>query len=136
MKRIMIFIALAIINASIYSQEPNLTDQTKDFYLQKSKNQNKTGWILLGAGTAMIIGGAIVFDKSWDSDSATTTDISGFVILGGVIADLACIPVFISAGRNKRRAASMALSYQNILLKPDLLFQITAIPTISVKISF
>jgi hypothetical protein len=136
MKRIMIFIALAVINVNIFSQELNLNDQTKDFFLQKSKNQNKTGWILLGTGTAMIIGGATVFNNSWDSGSATTTDISGFVILGGVIADLACIPVFISAGRNKRRAASMTLTYQNILLKPDYMFHMTAAPSLSVKINF
>lgn len=136
MKLLLTFIVFLLIVENIFSQ--NFTDQNqiKDFYLEKSKNQNTTGWVLLGAGTALIIGGAYAFDKSWDNESATVTDISGFAILAGVIADIACIPFFISAGRNKKKAASLSLCYQNIYVKQNFFYCQNGKPSIVLKVEF
>ncbi len=96
-----------------YGQQSLKQYQTKDFYIQKSKNQNTAGWILLVSGTVMTVGGLIAFDKSWDKPSYTATDIYGFITLAGVVADLISIPLFISAGVNKRKAASLSIKFQN-----------------------
>ena len=110
---------IKIITENVFSQRLPDQNQIKDFYFEKSKNQKTTGWILLAAGTVLVIAGGYVFDKTWDDESYTTTDIAGFVILTGVIADLVSIPYFISAGRNKRKAASLSFGYQNIYLRCD-----------------
>lgn len=113
MKKILVFMVLLAIMAEVFGQEAGKSSLDKDFYLALSKKHNTTGWVLLLSGTAMIVGGAVAFDSSWDEGSATSTDISGFILLAGVIADLASIPFFISAGVNKRKAAYLSLNLQH-----------------------
>ena len=136
MKIILIIFAFMIVTENIFSQRLLDQNQIKNFYLEKSKNQKTTGWILLGAGTALVIGGGYVFDKTWDDASSTTTDIAGFAILTGVIADLASIPYFIGAGRNKRKAASLSLGYQNIYLRCDNSYSIKTTPALILNFKF
>jgi hypothetical protein len=112
-------VALLLVVENIFSQRLVEQNQIKDFYLQKSKNQKTTGLILAGAGTALIVVGGYVFDKSWDEVSATTTDIAGFAVLTGVLADLASIPYFISSCRNKKKAATFSLGYQSVYFGCD-----------------
>lgn len=113
MKKILVFMVLLAIMAEVFGQEAGKSSLDKDFYLALSKKHNTTGWVLLLSGTAMIVGGAVAFDSSWDESSATSTDISGFILLAGVIADLASIPFFISAGVNKRKAAYLSFNIQD-----------------------
>lgn len=113
MKKMVAFMILLTIMAEVFGQEPGKSSFDRDFYLALSKKHNTTGWVLLVTGTAMIVGGAVAFDSSWDEGSATSTDISGFILLAGVIADLASIPFFISAGTNKRKAAYLSFNLQN-----------------------
>ncbi len=136
MKTLLITFVFLIISQNVFSQRFTDQNQIKDFYLEKSKNQKTTGWILLGAGTALVIAGGYVFDKTWDDASSTTTDIAGFAILTGVIADLASIPYFISAGRNKRKAASFSLGYQNIYLRCDNSYRIKTTPSLVINFNF
>jgi hypothetical protein len=136
MKILLITFAFLIISQNVFSQRFTDQNQIKDFYLEKSKNQKTAGWILLGAGTALVIGGGYVFDKTWDDTSYTTTDIAGFAILTGVIADLVSIPYFISAGMNKRKAASFSLGYQNIYLRCDNSYCIKNTPALVINIKF
>jgi len=74
----------------IRAQKVNTSDQqgTSNYYLQKSKTQRTAGRILLGAGTVMAIAGLIGFDKTWDNDSATATDIFGFVFRPALLRTL------------------------------------------------
>jgi len=88
--------------------------QPKELHLKKSKNQKTTAWILLGGGTAMIIGGAIGFDDSWDKSSEyTKTDIFGFITLAGIISDLVSIPFFISSAKHREIAISRSFVIPN-----------------------
>ena len=104
---------LFTIMADISGQPAHHSNPDKEFYLSRSRNQKNTAWILLLSGTAMTIGGSVAFDKSWDEGSAMATDIFGYITLAGVMADLASIPFFISAGKNKRRAASISFNLQH-----------------------
>jgi hypothetical protein len=109
---------------------------TKDYFLQLSKKNNTTGWILLGCGTAMIIGGLIGFGSTYDDSSYTSTDISGFIVLGGLIADIVSIPFFITAHKHKKRAMSLSFGNQNIpfqSVKPNNFYSQAAI-TLRVKL--
>ena len=113
MKKIIFSLILLFFMVKSFSQTPAVS---KDYYLQKSKSQKKVGWILLTGGTIMAVVGAIGFDDSWDSGSYTKTDILGFVMLGGILSDIASIPFFISSAKNKRRALSAAISNQKIFI--------------------
>lgn len=136
MKILLITIVFLILVENVFSQNLIDKNQINSFYLEKSKSQNNTGWVLLGAGTALIIGGAYAFDKSWGSGSATVTDIAGFAILTGVIADIVSIPFFINARRNKKKAASLSISYQNIYFQQDCFYCQHAKPTLFFKVEF
>lgn len=97
------------------SYYPTAKFQSKESYLNKSKNQRKVAWILLGAGTALAVVGGIGFDSTWDdSDSYSTTDIFGFVLTAGIIADLVSIPFFISSHHNKKHASTLSFGNQSI----------------------
>ncbi|MGD9931388.1 MAG: hypothetical protein AB7U05_15305 [Mangrovibacterium sp.] len=115
MRAIAFFLICVFMVANAYSQDrPAENEFARNFYLERSAKQNKTGLILLGTGTAFLVVGAAGFDSSWDSGSASQTDIFGFMILAGVVADLTSIPVLISAGVNKRRAMKITVSLNNL----------------------
>lgn len=89
---------------------------SQEGYLQKSNNQKKTGWILLASGTTAMVVGAIVMDNSdfWSADSSF--DAGGFLFLGGLVADLVSIPLFISSSNNAHKAATISFSTQQLVV--------------------
>lgn len=125
---------LSVVN--IHGQEAVEQYQAKDYYLQKSKNQNTAAWVLLISGTAMAIGGGIGFNNNYDESSYTATDISGMIMVAGVVADLASIPFFISAGKNKRKAASLSFHMPYHLPYQENQITSNALPSISLRIKF
>lgn len=108
---------------------------SKDYFTQRSKNQNTTGWILLAGGSAIVVGGLIGFGNSWDSGSNASTDIYGFIVLGRIVADFVSIPFFICAGPNRRISASLNLTNElNLLPKQNSIGQ-ASIPSLHLKIN-
>lgn len=103
----------------------NSSGKTREDYLGRSKNQKTAAWILLGAGTAMAVGGAIVLnntDTSYliegrmfnDEDESTKAKIAELVMLTGIVADLVSIPLFISASHNKKLATTLSFFNQKV----------------------
>jgi len=115
MKKMFFFLTVSLFTLSSFSQTLNTT-LSKDDYLLKSKNQNTTAWILLAGGTTMVIVGLANFSDSYDYGSESSTDITGFVVLGGIVVDLISIPLFISSAKNKRKAASFSFEPQKLLV--------------------
>lgn len=140
MKKLIITLCLFVSFVDLYSQEQPKQIYTKEYYLQKSKSQKKTGWILLAGGTAMIIGGAIGFDQNFEifgpDDHAVSADVYGFVLLGGVVADLISIPFFVSSGHYRKIAATLTVNNENILLPQHATYVLTSVPSLSLKIKF
>ena len=103
MKKIFLYIcALSLIMQATAQEQPVVKDG--QYYLTKSNNQKTTAWIMLGAGVAMMAGGFIMSENTDD-----WTDFNGvFVFIAGVPVSLASIPLFISSGNNKAKAAAMA----------------------------
>jgi len=135
MKRLITIIVLLIV-VKIHGQETAIQPQTADWYLQKSKNQKTTAWVLLISGTAMAIGGAVTFDKNYNESSYAATDISGIIMLAGVAADLVSIYYFVRAGQNKRKAASLSFNMQNYLPYQETNFTLTPAPSMSLRMKF
>ncbi|MCW3110612.1 MAG: hypothetical protein JWQ09_5118 [Segetibacter sp.] len=136
MKKIVFSLTLLLFVVKSFSQEPTSPALSKDYYLKKSKNQKTVAWILLAGGTVMAVGGAISFSHNYDYGSNSATDISGFLLLGGIVSDIVSIPFFTSSSKNKRKAASIAISNQNIFLPRQNSFALKTQPTITLKIGF
>ena len=100
---------IGFINLSIGQEIPTNPNQTPqelyDFHISKKKENNLAGWITLGSGTAMIIGG-LGWNLSGgivDGDSTNNNKGLWLSYLGGATT-LASIPLFIAAGKHKRKA--------------------------------
>ena len=131
MKTIRLLLALLLVSSVLVGQTKEFS---KDYFLQKSKKQKTAAWILLGGGTAIAVGGFATFDSSWDSGSASTTDIAGIIGTVGFLTGLASIPYFISAGKNKKTAMSITFDYKPIYLSGDNLVSTKAHPTLTLRI--
>lgn len=131
MKTIRLLLALLLVSSVLVGQTKEFS---KDYFLQKSKKQKTTAWILLGGGTAIAVGGFATFDSSWDSGSDSTTDIAGVIGTVGFLTSLASIPYFISAGKNKKTAMSITFNYKPVYLSNDNLAETQSYPTMSLKI--
>jgi hypothetical protein len=138
MKKIILLITLLSVVVNTFSQETTTPTKNKEYYLEKSKSKKQTAWILLGAGTAAAVGGAIGFGKNFEifSSSSSAADTYAVIFLAGVVADLVSIPFFISAGHYKRLAAEVAISHQNIYLQKQNSMAVSPIPALTIKINF
>lgn len=134
MKTIRLLLALLLVSSILVGQTKEFS---KDYFLQKSKKQKTTAWILLAGGTAMFVGGATIFDNNydfWESKSNSGENIGGVLMLTGIIADGASIPYFISAGKNKRTAMSIAFDFKPIYLSGENLVASKHYPGLTLKI--
>ena len=150
MKKITIFFVLLAVSAATFSQQTNPAPTlTKQNYLKKSKSQKTIAWILLGTGTAMMVTGSVIWNNAaeenvnnaYDPFSAAlapyaTTD--GTVLTAaGLIVAAGSIPLFIIAGKNKRRAMD-ATSFFKMETAPSIRqssFVYKSYPALSIKIS-
>lgn len=143
MKRIIFFLAFLAFTVNSFGQTMQNPNFSKDYYLQKSKNQKNTGWVLLGGGVVMSVAGVIGFSNSFDIDifsddssSDTATDAYGFLFLGGLATSSGSIPFFIGSASNARKAATITLGNQRIFLPQQNGIALGTQPAVSLKISF
>lgn len=110
-KAVLILAFLMGFSAQTFGQE-----MTKENYLEKSRRQKTTGWILLGGGVAMAVAGGVLFNENFkifgseaENDNA---GIGGAMFVVGGLAALGSIPVFIISGSNAKKAAQMSFKNQ------------------------
>lgn len=90
----------------------------------------------------MTLTGAIGFDKNFvimeEGGDSKKADIYGFITLAGLVMDIASIPVFISASKNKKRAISLETNSQipHYPLRKQASWQCQSIPALTMKINF
>lgn len=133
MKKIILFTMLLTMSATSFSQPTTETATVKTNYLQKSKNQKTTAWVLLGGGAALILVGDLIGNNKESSFSDAGT---GVVIAGvGALSMLGSIPLFIASGKNKRKAMSMSFKNEMIPQLQTGSFVNRAVPSLSLKIS-
>lgn len=101
-KMISLAMLLAVVVTSFSQQTESSPVLTKQDYLQKSKSQRTSAFILLGTGAALLAVAA---------PGNVSFDILPILVIGGGAAIVGSIPLFIAAGKNKRRA--MSLSFKN-----------------------
>lgn len=120
MKKIM-FICIVILLAAIQTNAQKLdktvnTKKTDANYLLKKSDSQKTGaFILLGLGAGLMVIGNNIATNGRSDDIISGL---GVIISGGALV-IASIPIFISSGKNKRRANRMHKD-ETIFFNPEL----------------
>ncbi len=94
----------------VLTEEKNQSPQELyDFHISKKKANNTAGWIALGGGVAMIVGGiainvsAIPANLFEDSEQSNTNE-GSFLFYAGIATTLVSIPLFIFGGKHKKKA--------------------------------
>ena len=126
MRNIVLLISGLLVFNFVFSQQ-----KSKEYFLERSKKQKRTAWILLGSGTAAIITGAII-DNSHKSEGQSFT--GGFIEVGGIICTLTSIPFFVSSSKNKKKATTLTINNQRILLPQNNSFVLRDQPSLSLLI--
>ncbi len=84
-----------------------INQQLQDQYTSNYKSYKTAGWILLGAGTVMIVAGGIGTAKwaaqGYNGSGPATAE--AFLLIAGPTAALVSIPFFILARHSKNKAA-------------------------------
>ncbi len=147
MRQIIICTILFLVASSSFSQQttsqPSFTQQN---YLEKSKKQKKTATILLAVGAGLIVTSVVIPKGELTYDGICVVGIctdkykndgikSAFFIAGGLAA-LSSVPLFIVAGKNRRKATSVSFKMENTiqLYKQNLVH--TSFPALRVKANF
>lgn len=128
MKKITFSFLLLSVSAVTFSQQTDpMPPLTKQDYLQKSKSQRTTAFILLGSGAALL---AIA------APGNVSFDILPVLVIGGGAAIAGSIPLFIAAGKNKRRAMSMSFKNESVPVPQNSGFASRPVPSLALKIGF
>ena len=128
MKNIVVCSLLIFYSVTLCGQETTANKSpSKQNYLQKSKRQRTTAWILLSTGITMIAVAA---------PGDVSFDILPVLVIGGGASVLGSIPIFIAAGRNKRKAMNISTSlelqrYHNYTMNKAVQF-----PTLTLNLNF
>jgi hypothetical protein len=113
--------------------------------MERSKKQNRAGWILLGGGAVFAAVGEIAYaarlnnaDDVWaqfdEANKFTFTDVLGSI---GYAAVITSIPLFISAGANKRKAnrVSLSINSQNYYQLQNNTLSLKPVPVLTMHIN-
>ena len=108
-----ILLILIIAGSYLKGYGQQLSAEKKPLYnylMAKSKNQRKTGkYLLIGGGIAYTVG---AFFSLNDGPSSGLNDAAPVILSLGASSLVACIPFFLSAGSNRRKAQEMLVSFQ------------------------
>jgi len=138
MKTILLLSFVFVMGNSFCQTTPGIL-LTKTDYLQKSKNQRKTGLILLASGTTLATIG-IIKNVSSPRFLGTLNKEERFWVwagFAGIISDVVGVRLLINSHTNKRKAAKLSVNIgtQPVLFPQQNSFVITAQPAVTLKIN-
>ena len=128
MKKITIVAMLLIFSATTFCQETQpAAPLTREEYLKKSKNAKIAGFVVLGLGLGVLV---VASQADVDYDALGT-----LVFVGGILT-LTSIPIFISAGKNKRRAknATVGFKFERTQTLQQNAISFRSVPALSIKL--
>ena len=149
MKKIILFTILLTVSAASFTQTINPSQPlTRADYVKKSKSQKTAAWVLLGGGFALSTTGALISTRKVAEDLAgVVTGAFGYpepqnnytgetiLLVGGVVAMLSSIPLFIASGKNRRKAAaSVSFKMENATNIYQYAFTNTRYPAVAIQI--
>jgi hypothetical protein len=138
MKKIIAIIFFFTISTLCFSQQiDSLPVLTKQDFLQKSKSQKTTAWIMLVGGAILTgTGMAIGVNESTDAVvSPFTLEPGPVLLITGSVFMLSSIPLFMAANKNKKKAMSLTIKNEKALQLHKQKFVYKSIPSISLKVA-
>jgi hypothetical protein len=116
MKILFLFFALL---SSAVTLAQDIKDE-RDYYLRRAKHQKTVGNIVAATGFVLFVSGLVVSDgkqSTWGFSSNFGTKL--LLAGGGIVCGLASIPFYVSSRTNTKRASSVSVAVQRILIPPD-----------------
>ncbi len=110
MKKTILSTIATLITFVVSAQElPKPHPFSKDQYMEISRRQSTTGWILLGTGVALGTAGYFLFRDNYPvfSESNSGADAGAWMLIAGTASVLTSGGFFIASGVNKERAREM-----------------------------
>jgi hypothetical protein len=113
----------------------------QEYYLKRSQRMNSAGLVLLTLGSALTIGGIIVYNDAVHSENwvdGMVNSAGGYLaIYAGSAMVITSIPILIVAGKNKKKAMELSSSidirqYQQIHAAS---YATSYVPSLSLKLS-
>ena len=144
-KAILLFLLLAVA-ASTFSQQINPSPVlTKQDYQLKSKRQKTAAWVLMGGGFVMstigislalndatvILISVLTLTPTNDNNNSSAAEL---LLITGAASMLGSIPLFIAAGKNKRKAMSLSFKNEKMQLLYKTSFVFRDIPSLNIKL--
>ena len=133
MRKVILYSLLSMIVTVANGQTDTLSHSTiKNDLIQKSKNQNTTGWILIIGGAGLGIFGFSTYSNSLDESPWAFSDGKGlgFSALGLIAMGGGGI-LLKASKRNKNKAMSMTFTDQPVMLNK---IQLARVPSVTVVI--
>jgi hypothetical protein len=111
---IILFFNLSSTHGQLIEPAPDSSPQEfYDYYMIKNQKNKRAAWICLGGGAGLfVIGTAVGTAGLLDWDSSQMGAGTG-MMLAGIVGAAVSVPLFISAGSNKRKARLHFSSTQN-----------------------
>ncbi len=107
-KGILISVLFIGLFSSTFSQ-----GKSKQDYLEKSRENRKTGFILLGGGVVMVVSGiAIALNNYAGNNDKTVDTVGGIMAITGAAAMLTSLHFFRVAETNNKKAAQLSIGNQ------------------------
>jgi len=144
-KSILLFLLLSVA-ASTFSQQINPSPVlTKQDYQLKSKRQKTAAWVLMGGGFVMstigislalndatvILISVLTLTPTNDNNNSSAAEL---LLITGAASMLGSIPLFIAAGKNKRKAMSLSFKNEKMQLLYKTSFVFRDIPSLNIKL--
>ena len=115
MKKYFSILLLMVIGFNSFSQQlKNKEQKLPGDYLEKSKKQKTTGFILLGSGAAVFTGGTIAMEHSQSKGENEFP-----FLVCGLAMTITSIPFFISSAGNKHKAR-IYMRKEALMLTPNI----------------
>ncbi len=137
MKQIFIFIFLVLFSVSIFGQSVT-PHPDKDYYLHKSKSQKTVAWVMLGGGVTLMAVGLAAMQSAVIDDNLggkpSSFGAGDVLFYTGLASSVVSIPMFISAGKNKKKAAEIAIKVNPVLSTQQNFVTVQKQPALSLKV--
>jgi hypothetical protein len=127
--KIISLVLMLVVSSSLFSQQPLLTEEA---YLKKSKSQKTAAWVLFGGGLGMVSGG-IAINLSGGILNGNGSKGLWLSYVGGATV-LSSIPLFITASKNKRKAALMSYKMEKLPVIQQQGLVNSFVPALSIRI--
>ena len=105
----------ALPNASYETNHPDRAQwSTREYYLKKRNNLNTTGWMLLGVGAVLSIGGSRQYENAIHSPDRNLNDEIGGAVCAvvGTAMVVASVPVLVSSGYYNKKVVKMTADFK------------------------